>query len=265
MPDLYYYDSINPESIVEFLETNAEFFITSLGNNLITSDGDTFVVGSNTIPGVIASPGILIDQRSGITDTVNAATGVRINLSSAKPVQFLALYAGSVTTAPTITVSGSSLDTSGYTQFHTTSSVSAGWNIYEFSSTQTYQYYSIQFNSSSNFTIGEIILGTKFEPSRNPDIGEQIKTEPINTISESYSGHQYSNKIEDPKTLYIQQYKAIGNTEKQNFESMRDATKDKRILYNPGTIKYVIIDQNALSFTEVAHQLWDTNITLTEN
>ncbi len=117
---------------MEFLETNAQNFITSAGKTFITSAGNNFIVNSNTTPGVIDKPGLLIDQRIGLKSTVNAQSGIRLDLSEAKAVQFIAIYVGEVTTAPTITVSGSSTDTTGYTQFHSTSTVSAGWNIYEF-------------------------------------------------------------------------------------------------------------------------------------
>ena len=264
MPNPFYYDSIDPESIVEFLETNAQNFITSAGKTFITSAGKNFIVNSNTTPGVVDRPGLLIDQRIGLTNTVNAQSGVRINLSEAKAVQFAAIYAGSVTSAPTITISGSNTSTTGYTQFHSTSTVSVGWNIYEFSSTQTYQYYSIQFNSGSNFTIGEIILGTKFVPNRNPNIGQSYKNNPINDIHASYTGRDYVNKSNDSHKIFKQKWTAIDNTEKQKFESMRDASVDKRIIYKPNGVKYVTLSKDSLKFTEVAHQTWDTELTMTE-
>ena len=264
MPSTFYYDSIDPESIVEFLESNAQTFVTSAGNTFITSAGNTFIVNSNTTPGVIDKPGLLIDQRVGLTNTIDAQSGVRINLSESKATQFAAVYAGEVTTAPTITISGSNTDTSGYTQFHSTSSVSVGWNIYEFSSTQTYQYYSVQFSSGSDFTIGEIILGTKFVPGRNPDVGQVYKANDINKIQTSYTGYEYANKSNELEKVYVQKWRAIDNTEKQKFESMRDASMDKRIIYKPNGVKYVTLSKDSLKFTEVAYQAWDTQLTLTE-
>jgi len=262
LADKFYYDSVELDTIDEKIWGGGPSdFITSDGKNFITSGGSQLVIGSGLLDAdVISIPNALIDQRIGYLRAVNSATGVRISLSESKTIDFIAIYTGSVTVAPTINVSGSSDSSTGFTSFYTSSSVSSGWNIYELSSSETYQYYSIQFEGSPDFTIGELILGEKFEPSRRYDIGHKQEAKPIVDVAESYSGIEYSNKLDETKEMFSQKWEGIPNTEKVKFETMRDSVGDKKFIYYPGSAKYVKIDKDSLWFTEVANQVWDTEI-----
>lgn len=119
----------------------------------------------------------------------------------------------------------------------------------------------VQLSGSFDIDISEIFMGTKYQPSRNFDIGKKTGAIPLVNVQESYSGREYSNRVESDKEFFEYEYGEADNTIKTNFESLLQDSQDQRFLINDNDVyRYVFSNKQSFDTTEIASGIYDIKL-----
>jgi hypothetical protein len=188
--------------------------------------------------------------------------GVRYSLGSAKQSDFVAFKLTEDSLSNTFKIYGASSAAGAYTQIATSSSLEVGWNIVTFS-TANYQYYVIQFEGSastgsinSNVKVTEVIIGLKLDINLRYT-SDTRSIQPLNIITESYTGKEYSTRTNPPKSISEFNWESIPASLKTSLESVRD--KDTILIYDTD---YHFGLLSGLDINEVAHNRYSTSLSV---
>jgi len=186
---------------------------------------------------------------------------LQLNLGSSKTITDAAIYAGDTTGQVNVRAGGA------ITYENTpllTLNPADGWAIG--SNTITGSYIYVSFTGATG-GVAEIILGKKLTFEVNPDISMQTMREVDARTSEGWSGKQYKYRIADSRRVWEMTWANISNTEKTNFETLRDTVQGSLnpMIFNDDSSTYFVrASDDSFQFQQIADGRWSTSCTLTE-
>tara|TARA_R100001594_G_scaffold42605_1_gene74728 strand:+ start:9458 stop:10213 length:756 start_codon:yes stop_codon:yes gene_type:complete len=201
-----------------------------------------------------------------ITSTVVTSFGnedaIRIDFGTTKTLDFIAHYMSSADTNDLYIYSSNS-SAASYTQLGTILSSAIGWNIKEIDET-TNRYWVIRSEDGTFSGLREVLLG-KIINLQIPDIGSEEQEDYSTIYQQSYSGTQYSNKIDQPSTLFTLNFSFIDSDLKSDLETMQSTVQNrlKFVYYDESSYHYVRL-VSPLQFTQVANSVYSTTMILQE-
>ena len=257
MAKTFYYDSSNA------------FGLTLTEGVFAIGSGVTAFSATNSV----SNQERLLDQSTSLAVTsfqnVNNDNGdaIVIPFGSNKKIDFLAVYM-SASESNDLKFASENSTSNQYTErLHFSSTMSAGWNVGEFTEATSDNWMLYTFNGDlDNFT--EFITGQKLVFEVNPDIGI-VEAESFNTeINESIGGVEYSVKTGEPKTTITLSFSSISATFKSDLEALQSNVQDhKKFIYSEdgtsGTFHYVRLD-SPIDFTESSPNRFSCTIKLRE-
>ena len=229
-----------------------------------THDGSSFTPSDS-----ITNHERLIDQSIGSSiSSYNINDCIRINLTTAKSIDFLAFYF-SVSEDDDMRIYGDSLANGSNTNLiKLMTSFNLGWTISTFGSV-SYQYYFFRVTSGtiSNFT--EMIMGVKYTFDVNFQLGDDEYDRPSTDIIKSYEQQEYANKRTDMKREFAWEWEGPTAAIKASLKSFKtDVEVDyKKFLfynYEDSTYYWVRMSAGSLKFKRKAYDFWTTNVKLTQ-
>tara|TARA_A100001201_G_scaffold48590_4_gene48480 strand:+ start:1624 stop:2376 length:753 start_codon:yes stop_codon:yes gene_type:complete len=243
------------------------FYYDSEGLLEATINDGTFSGSSWSDSASMTNEGRLIDQSiaTAVSD-FNNADALKITFSSAKSVDFLAVY---FSATETDNLSLYKEDTpNNYVavkDFNTT--FSAGWNVGEFVSASATNYH-LASTSGDIANLTEFIIGSKLEFEFNPDVGIGEVNEFGTTINKSIGGVEYAILNHETKNSISLSFSSISETFKDDLQSMENSVQNyKKFIYSEngatGPFHYVRLDK-PMQFKEVSSQRYSVNISLIE-
>ena len=146
------------------------------------------------------------------------------------------------------------------------SSLGAGWNIIDITEASNDNWFLVATVAGvTNLT--EVILGKTLTFPHNPNLsGKESKVFGVDVV-ESYGGLEYANKRHDGKRVWEMSFSNLNETDKTNFETMRDAISTsflKFIYYDDTSYYWVRALPGSFEFTEVAYQSYNMNVKIIE-
>lgn len=113
------------------------------------------------------------------TTTLESPNTITIDLGSAKEIKALIIFDHNFSSGVTLSLKGNASDAWGAPAFSEAVSYSADKILHYLSSAQTYRYWQLQITDTSNpdthIDIGELFLGTYFEPTDNFSYGTGVR------------------------------------------------------------------------------------------
>ena len=255
MAKTFYYDSVG---LLESTITEGAYS-TGTGNVI------SFVAGES-----IVNPEATIDQSILVAPTGWANQEIaQYNLSSAKAVDFLAVYFNAEETDDIdFEFDSASSGISDGESVGATDTFSTGWTVFEFTE-QTKQYWRLISKSAGGITgLTEIIFGKKLQFEINPDLGISESEKFGTDLNTSIGGVQYAVKRHEPIQTITLTFSSISSTFKTSLQSMQDEVQDyKKFLYSEdgtsGTLHYVRLGK-PIDFKEVSVNRFSCTINLVE-
>ena len=113
------------------------------------------------------------------TKELESPNTITIDLGSAKEIKALVIFDHNFTSSVTLSLKGNTSDAWGAPAFSEAVSYSVDKILHYLSSAQTYRYWQLQITDTSNpdthIEIGELFLGTYFEPDKNFSYGTGVR------------------------------------------------------------------------------------------
>jgi len=113
------------------------------------------------------------------TKELESPNTITIDLGSAKEIKALVIFDHNFTSGVTLSLKGNTADAWGAPAFSEAVSYNADKILHYLSSAQTYRYWQLQITDTSNpdtyIEIGELFLGSYFEPDKNFSYGSGIR------------------------------------------------------------------------------------------
>tara|TARA_R110000744_G_scaffold110434_1_gene208311 strand:+ start:4627 stop:5376 length:750 start_codon:yes stop_codon:yes gene_type:complete len=193
-----------------------------------------------------------------------ANDALRFNVGSSKTANCIALYYTSDHGHDFKVYAAASATSMGTAVLNHTASILAGWNIIDFTSSAG-QYWFLQSTTGVIDDITEVIIGSKYTFAVNPELkattGEAFGTD----IMTSYGGNEYANKRHEPKTTWDWNWSHILSTQKTALESLNASVQDwKKFIYYDDTNYHYVRMTKPVTFTEVAPNIYNANMSLRE-
>jgi len=162
----------------------------------------------------------------------------------------------------------SASDNSTATEKLTFDDIALGWNANtSLTAGDSERYWYVAAHEAAVSTITEIMFAKKVNLTNVTLAG----TEGVihgNKVVQSQGGVQYSNKRHDGIRFFNFDLKFISSTYKTTLETMRDSLfgSHDKLLYYDGVSEYILVrlSDDSLQFKEVAFNVFDTQIKLTE-
>ena len=201
-----------------------------------------------------------------ITDTVISSFGtndvIRVDFGGVKTIDFIANYHSVADTNDLYFYSSNSSAASYSNRGNINSSV-IGWNVTEFTEA-TNRYWALRSQDGTFDGMHEVIMGVSLN-LQQPDMGA-VEEEVYSThYNEAYSGTQYSNKIDQPRTRGTLNFSFVDSDLKTGLELFQNTVQNKFkfIYYDESSYHYVRL-VSPLQFTQVAGAVFTTQIILEE-
>ena len=191
---------------------------------------------------------------------------IRFDLGSSQTANVIALYfTGSETDNLELYASENASVTIGTADEALSTSFVAGWNVFDISPSATGRYWFLRSMNSYISNLTEVIIGTKYEFTHNPDLNSKISDEFGTDIMTSYGGQEYANKRHEPKQNWDWTWSYMLSSMKDDLQTMSDAVQDhkKFIYYDETSYNYVRMTK-PMEFTEVAPDIFSTSMSLRE-
>lgn len=113
------------------------------------------------------------------TKGLESPNTITIDLGSAKEIKALVIFDHNFTSGVTLSLKGNATDAWGAPSFSESVSYNADKILHYLSSAQTYRYWQLQITDTSNpdtyIEIGELFLGSYFEPDKNFSYGTGVR------------------------------------------------------------------------------------------
>jgi len=241
--DTYFYDNYNSTGMTKLVGsiTGGNFTSDSSKVENVSSLNDSSVDTSTTFKSTFSKACIVYD------------------LSTAQPVDFIAIYVKEILSDP-IQVFSSNSQGTGYSLVTQISGSSNNWNITPFTS-QNIRYLAFQMNQTGADTlINELYFGKSFKPEVRYSVGSSTSMDSNNIINTSYKGNEYSHTTQETETKFVNTYSNISNALKLQFEDLSNKSNNKKLIYNKQGIHYLL--PQPITFTEVALNRYSTEIVL---
>jgi hypothetical protein len=229
-----------------------------------TEDGQYSVNTFDPDLGSITNHDRLIDGTIGSSITGFGANEViRVDLGSSVACDFVAVYfSGAESDDLTLYASDTTTDMSTSIESMTASFVT-GWNVFTFSSTTKRYWFLRASGTISNLT--EMIIGSKYTFDVNFDINNKVSEEFGTDIVTSYGGQEYANKRHEPKTTWNWNWSFVTASMKTSLESFQSVVSDhQKFIYYDDTNYHYVRMLKPLDFTEIAYNVYSTNVSLRE-
>ena len=233
---------------------------------------ESTITDGNTSGGTFSSSDTITNESRATDMSISTAitafgivNTIRFDLGSSKSADIIALYFSATETSNlTLYAHASSATDAGTSIEVMTSTFTAGWNVFDFSSTSN-RYWFLVSTSGSIDNLTEVIIGTKYDFDINFDLNNKLGEEFGTDVITSYGGNEYANKRHNPKTTWSWNWSNISSSMKTSLENVRDSVQDhKKFIYWDETSYHYVRMGKPLEFTEVAYQRYSTNIKLRE-
>ena len=184
--------------------------------------------------------------------------------NSSKTANCIALYYTSAHGHDFKVYRGSSATAMGTEILNKTDNLLEGWNIIDFTETSG-QYWFLRSTTGTIDDITEVIIGTKYTFDVNPELNSKIGEEFNTDIIKSYTGREYANKRNDPKTTWSFTFSNLLSSQKTTLEALNANVQDwKKFIYYDDTAYHYVRLVNPIEFTEVAPNVFSANVSLRE-
>ena len=246
MAKQFIYDSVG---LAEATVTDGIFvaiYTTFATSNVLTNE---FRANDSSITGVVES--------FALNDTI------RFDLGSSKTAGVIALYFAD-NDSDDMKLYAHDTSTDMGTEVVNMPSFSTGWNVFTFSDTSA-RYWFLSCSVGFIGQLTEVIIGTKYEFTHNPDLNSKISDEFGTDIMTSYGGQEYANKRHVPKTTWDWNWSFVTASMKTSLESLNSSVQDhkKFVYYDETSYNYVRMTK-PMAFNEVAYNVFSTSISLKE-
>jgi len=187
---------------------------------------------------------------------------IRFDMGSSQTADVIAFYFTGAETDNIYIYAGSSATAIG-TDIKQIYTFTSGWNIIDLSGTGQYWFIRSMTGYISKMT--EIIIGTKYTFDVSFDLNNKIGEEFGTDIMVSLGGNEYANKRHDPKTIWNWNWSFISASMKTSLDDLNASVQDyKKFVYYDETNYHYVRMLKPLDFTEVANNVYSTNISLRE-
>jgi len=196
----------------------------------------------------------------------NVNDAIRFGFSSAQTIDTVALYFTGTSAGRLDIFPEGANDTTLGTSLGNDSSLSAGWNILDITETSKANWFLVATVAEIT-NLSEVILGKTLTFPFNPNLNSKESKQFGVDVIESYGGNEYANKRHDGKRMWELSFSNLSETDKTNFEAMRDAisTNFLKFIYFDDSLHYWVRALNgSFEFTEVAFQSYNMNIKIVE-
>ena len=227
-----------------------------------TVSGSTFSVSSSITNELFAQ-----DQNiSNAITSYNIDDAIRFGFSSAQTIDTVALYfTGASSGRLNIFTDGGTATSLGSTAGND-ASLGAGWNIIDITEASNDNWFLVATVAEVT-NLSEVILGKTLTFPFNPNLNSKESKQFGVDVVESYGGNEYANKRHDGKRMWEISFSNLTETDKTNFESMRDAISTnflKFLYYDDSSYFWVRALSGSFEFTEVAYQAYNMNVKMIE-
>jgi hypothetical protein len=227
-----------------------------------TVSGSTFSVSSSITNELYAQ-----DQNiSNAITSYNIDDAIRFGFSSAQTIDTVALYfTGASSGRLDIFPDGGTATSLGSTAGND-ASLGAGWNIIDITEASNDNWFLVATVAEVT-GLSEVILGKTLTFPFNPNLNSKESKQFGVDVVESYGGNEYANKRHDGKRMWEISFSNLTETDKTNFESMRDAISTnflKFLYYDDSSYYWVRALKGSFEFTEVAYQAYNMNVKMIE-
>ena len=246
MAKQFIYDSVGLTEATVTDGINVAIYTTFATSNVLTNE---FRANDSSITGVVES--------FALNDTI------RFDLGSSKTAGVIALYFAD-NDSDDMKLYAHDTSTDMGTEVVNMPSFSTGWNVFTFSDTSA-RYWFLRCSVGFIGQLTEVIIGTKYEFTHNPDLNSKISDEFGTDIMTSYGGQEYANKRHEPKQNWDWTWSYMLSSMKDDLQTMSDAVQDykKFIYYDETSYNYVRMTK-PMEFTEVAPDIFSTSMSLRE-
>jgi hypothetical protein len=228
-----------------------------------THNGTAFSVSAS-----ITDEDRLFDQSLALAvSDVGSNDAIKIDLGSAIAIDALAIYFTAAETSNASLYGSANADTSS--PGSTTAIIAnfdAGWTVAA-TSDVSLRYWALHSTSGTLVNLTEFFIGRKYDFDFEFDLQNTISKKSGSTITTTYSGSEFSTKKHDPITTWSWKWSFITAAMKTSLEALRDNTEQDRFkfVYYDGTdYHWVRMSADSLQFTEVAHNIYSTTMSLTQ-
>ena len=233
---------------------------------------ESTITDGNTSGGTFSSSDTITNESRATDMSISTAitafgivNTIRFDLGSSKSADIIALYFSATETSNlTLYAHASSATDAGTSIEVMTSTFTAGWNVFDFSSTSN-RYWFLVATSGSIDNLTEVIIGTKYDFDVNFDLSNKLGEEFGTDIITSYGGNEYSNKRHDSKTTWDWKWSYLTSGQKTSLDGLNSSVQDyKKFLYYDGTDYHYVRMTKPMDFTEVAPDIYSTAFSITE-
>ncbi len=217
----------------------------------------------------VDSPGRVNDNLSGAPAKFTAKnSGVRYSLSASEQCDFVAFYCGKIDSNVTFYIYTSASAASDYSEL-TSASLSAGWNIITFSSTNK-QYWVFQLSSSQStmdVEISEIILGELLTFPHMWSLDGNFNKNFKNKMMLAENGFEYVHKTGVSKSNWNVSMPNIDSTFEGQLQTLFANLdgKDKKFLFiDDNNDKYYVRSVGKPQVSQIASNRFSANLQISE-
>jgi len=196
----------------------------------------------------------------------NTDDGIRFDFTTAQSIDTVALYFTGASSGTLNIYPEDANDVTLGTSLGNDSSLGAGWNILDITETSKANWFLVA-TVAEIINLSEVILGKTLTFPFNPNLNSKESKQFGVDVVESYGGNEYANKRHDGKRMWEISFSNLTETDKTNFESMRDAISTnflKFLYYDDSSYHWVRALSGSFEFTEVAYQAYNMNVKMIE-
>ncbi len=233
---------------------------------------ESTITDGNTSGGTFSSSDTITNESRATDMSISTAitafgivNTIRFDLGSSKSADIIALYFSATETSNlTLYAHASSATDAGTSIEVMTSTFTAGWNVFDFSSTSN-RYWFLVSTSGNIDNLTEVIIGTKYDFDVNFDLNNKLGEEFGTDVITSYGGNEYACKRHEPKTTWSWNWSYLTSGQKTSLDGLNSSVQDyKKFLYYDGTDYHYVRMTKPMDFTEVAPDIYSTAFSITE-
>ena len=191
---------------------------------------------------------------------------IRFGYSTAQTIDTVALYFSDSSSGRLDIYPDGGTATSLGSSAGNDASLGSGWNIIDITEASNDNWFLVATVAEVT-NLAEVILGKTLTFPHNPNLsGKESKMFGVDVV-ESYGGLEYANKRHDGKRVWEMSFSNLNETDKTNFEAMRDAISTnflKFVYCDDSTYHWVRALPGSFEFTEVAYQSYNMNVKIIE-